>query len=237
MIDFPFLYRATLFTYTIKPETENIQRIQHLFADKGLLPSMFQENINGIPFMRFEMIVPNGDLRIRFMEQRIDIIKSVDFSDFNKISTERNFCSFALECFQRIMNNFTYKAFRVAFSGVYILKELDIQKVCNKFINQCELFSKEKLTEWNFRNVFKLNKNINGEDQLLNYCIEATSGLVESTQPNLFKSRRVILTTDLNTFQEDTIDYKFSQESIKDFFDKIAFWNEEVKESYCKLLN
>lgn len=71
----------------------------------------------------------------------------------------------------------------------------------------------------------------------MNYCIEATSGLVESTQPNLFKSRRVILTTDLNTFQEDTIDYKFSQESIKDFFDKIAFWNEEVKESYCKLLN
>ena len=237
MIDFPFLYRATVFTYTIKPETENIQRIQHLFEDKGLLPSMFQENFNGIPTMRFEMIVPNGDWRIRFLEQRIDIVKSVDFKDVTKMVKEQSFCSLAMDCFQKIMTEFGYKASRLAFSGIYILKECDFQIVYNKLIHPCELFEKEKPKEWNFRNVFRFTKSINGKPNILNYCFDANIGLVESAFPTLFKSERIILSTDINTLQEETIDYKYTQEDISDFFKNISLWNEEVKESYCKLLS
>lgn len=237
MIDFPFLYRATIFTYTIKPEADNIQRIQRLFADKGLLPSMFQENINGLPTMRFEMIFPNGDWRIRFLEQRIDIVKGVDFNDVTQMITEHNFCSLAMDCFQRIMNEFGYKTFRLAFSAIYVLKDCDFDAVYNKLMHPCELFAKEKSKEWNFRNVFRFSKSINEKINTINYCFEATIGMVESTLPALFKSERVIFTTDLNTLQEETVDYKFTQEDTLDFFKNVSFWNEEVKESYCKLLS
>lgn len=237
MIDFPFLYRATVFTYTIKPETENIRRVQHLFEDKGLLPSMFQELVNGSPIMRFEMIVPNGDWRIRFLEQRIDIVKSVDFNDVTKMVKEHDFCSLVIDCFFRIMNEFGYKAFRLAFSGIYVLKDCDFQIVYNKLIRPCELFEKEKPKEWNFRNVFRFTKSINGNLNTLNYCFDANIGVVESTLPTLFKSERIIFNTDINTLQEETIDYKYTQEDVSDFFKNISFWNEEVKDSYCKLLS
>jgi hypothetical protein len=235
MIDIKVRYQAVAFMPSIEASQSNISQLMGLFADKGLIPTTFQEvtvkTLPTQPQLRFALQSPNNEWNIRFGIDRIDISKNATDGKGNNIGTIEQFCTDVSDIFARISSKHPQKANRLALSGNVLLEEMTTEKlntVYEKLFNSIKLYSDNKPVEWNLRINSRVQKQINSMNEHLNFIseINRVSGLLNIDQ-KLVPIDRIAVNLDINTIPNN-IENRFGEIEFADFYKNIPVWHNEL---------
>jgi len=243
MIDFALKYQAVIFGSfdEITPSPDTLSYFIDKFKEKELIPSTFQEIIppTGVVKNRFIFKSLSDKWNIEFGSDRLDIKKvnrDINVSDFGNKET---FIKDVVNILQIIFEKYPRKANRISFVSQYFCKEFNEEKLNNllqKISNLSKTFKKYPPVNWNHRYVTRIDKNINGKNELINFI-----GDINRVQGNLkIDSKikefdRIELKFDINTFQ-GIQDYRFSIDDLNDFYSKVYNWEEELLNEFLNLM-
>lgn len=235
MVDIKVRYQAVAFVPGIETSQSNISQLMGLFADKGFLPTTYQEvEITPIPTppqMRFALQSQNNEWHIRFGIKRIDVIKNATDGKGNNIGQIEEFCSTSSEIFTKIFSKHLQKANRLGLSSNVLLEEMSEEKlngIYNKIFNPIQLYTENKPLEWNSRVNSRIPKIVNTFSEQINFISEINreSGLLNIDQ-NLVPIDRIAINLDINTIPNNT-ENRFGEVEITNFYKNIPTWHNEL---------
>jgi len=235
MIDIKVRYQAVAFMSSIEASQSNISQLMGLFADKGLIPTTFQEmTVMALPTqpqLRFALQSPNNEWNIRFGIDRIDIFKNATDEKGKNIGTIEQFCADVSDIFAKISSKYPQKANRLALSGNILLEEMTTEKlngVYEKLFNSIKLYSENKPVEWNLRINSRVQRQINSISEQMNFIseINRVSGLLNIDQ-KLVPIDRIAVNLDINTIPNN-IESRFGEIEFVDFYKNIPVWHNEL---------
>jgi hypothetical protein len=233
MIDIKVRYQAVAFMPSIEASQSNISQFMGLFADKGLIPTTFQEIaiMAPQPQLRFALQSTNNEWNISFGINRIDVVKNATDGKGNNIGTIEQFCTDVSDAFAKILSKYPQKANRLGLSSNVLLEEMTEDKlngVYEKLFNSTRLYSDNKPVEWNSRVNSRIQKQVNSINELMNFIseINRASGLLNIDQ-KLVPIDRIALNLDLNTIPNN-LENRFGEIEVADFYKNIPVWHNEL---------
>jgi len=256
MIDIKIKYQAVAFMPAMETTQSNISKMMELFADKGLVPTTFQEMAFGGPVpmtpqeiplsplvppmfqLRFSLNSPNNEWNIHFGIDRINIIKNPTDIKGSNLGTIEQFSADVSNFFARILK-FSQKANRLALSSNIILEEMPEEKLNNiyeKLFNPIRLYSDNKPAEWSSRSVSCIKKQVSSVEETINFVSEVNrvNGQISLNQAYMSLDR-VAINLDINTILNNS-KYRFGESEIADFYKKVSIWyNDLLNEIFEKV--
>jgi hypothetical protein len=245
MIDTKLKYQAVIFVINedITPNSKTIQRLMSdVFADYELIPNTFFElnNFNPQPTPRLRFSSINNEWNISFGATRLDIEKLPTDQKGENLGELKSFCENAIKITDRLFSVFPKKANRVSLVTDAFLTEMPSE---NLYEIYCRLFTppetliKNKPTEWNFRSVVQLQKEISNLTEDVNFigAINRMSGSFLNIENfnAAPKFDRIQVTTDINTSQFNK-EFRFDINFIKDYYSSVVSWTESFREEILK---
>jgi hypothetical protein len=241
MIDIDLKYQVVLFgSYEdIAPKPEIIKFFIESFADKGLIPTTFQEVSPAGIINRFSLSSSDGLWLIEFSTNRIDIHKTNKDIGVTEIGTIEQFIVEAKEIVAIIDSKFPKKYNRMSLNTRYLLHEMDeeaMASVYKKLNNPIDIYQENPIADWSNRAVSRIAYEISENSELCNVISEVK----RTTGNHTFNSKpakidRVELHFDLNTYQGNT-DYRFDSNSLINFLDTISKVEADLKTKYLNLI-
>ncbi|MDR1089536.1 MAG: hypothetical protein LBL79_00535 [Prevotella sp.] len=235
MIDIKVRYQAVAFVPSIEASPNNMSQLMGLFADKGLVPTTYQEvaiaPLPSQPQLRFSLQSPNNEWNIRFGINRIDVLKNAINGKGDNIGSIEQFCSDASDIFTKIYSKHPQKANRLGLSSNVLLEEMTDEKlndVYNKLFNPIKLYSDNKPLEWNSRVNSRIQKEVNSVNEQINFIseINRASGLLNIDQ-KLVPIDRIAINLDINTIPNN-IENRFGEAEVVDFYKSVFAWHNEL---------
>lgn len=230
MIDFFVNYRATIFTETISATSDNVARLVSCFADKQLLPNIYNELVEGQTSFSSVLELKNidGSFVIKFGLNRVDIfrIKQTPSMDIGSIE---DFCKLSKDCLKKILDMFPQKISRVALFISGIFKEIsssNMKDIYSNIFNTTPFIDASSLVEWNTRQVMRINFNIGSlGEELVNFVLNLSKGeLTLNNNGQINMSDRIIIEIDTNTYQHNKNE-RFGYDEVSAFWDKAVLFN------------
>ena len=231
MIDTKIVYVANIFVNNdILPNAKNITYFANEFADKGLVPTIFKQTTNLQTQNRLQLSSPNGEWIVRFLSDRIDIVKSAKSFNTN-IGEFEEFCQNAVDIWQKINKEYKKTANRIGITSTVLLKEMsedNIHKIFKKIFIPIPLFDLDKPISWENELVSRVSKLILNDNELINITVnlQRVQGRFKETD-SITEFDRVQLTLHFNTISENT-EYRFKDDAIIDFLKSGSTWQSEL---------
>jgi hypothetical protein len=233
MIDIKVRYQAVVFMPGIEANQSNISQMMGLFADKGLVPTTFQEMSIATLFsqLQFALQSPDNEWNIRFGVDRIDISKNATDKKGSNIGTIEQFCADVTDNFLKIISKHTQKANRIALSSNVFLKEIaedESQAVYLKFLKPIKIYSENIPNEWTSKMVARVPKQLNSTIEIFNFItdISKINGHFNLNKESI-PVDRIAINMDINSIPNNTIN-RFGEAEIIDFYKNSPVWHNEV---------
>jgi hypothetical protein len=231
MIDIRVRCQASVFAPSIDIDVtpQNIAAMMNLFLDKRVVPVTQQEFAfpGAPPQLRFNLTSPDNEWIIHFGIGRIDISQNQTDAKGDNIGSIEQFSTEVSDIFMRIMDKYPQKANRLAVSGNLVLKEMPphiLDEIYPKLFNPTRTYRENQPVEWNFRAVSRVEKKINGNNEILNFITAADRVTV---QMNLTPLDRVVVHLDINTVPNNAND-RFAKVDIIDFYRNVHVWYNDL---------
>lgn len=160
----------------------------------------------------------------------IDISQNLTDAKGNNIGDIKQFSTEASDIFVRIMDKYQQKAHRLAILGSLVLKEMSSQALDDlypKIFNPVSTHKENKPVEWNFRAVSRIEKEINGNSEMLNYITEISRVPVQTIFDQFISSDRIVVNLDINTVPDNT-NSRFEKLDIVDFYRNAHGWYNDL---------
>lgn len=249
MIDFFMSYRASVFTDTIETSSENISKLLMLFADRGFLPNVYNEQIpivggfgpTQIPMSSFsvlELKSNDGKFAIKFGQGRIDIVTTM-LTPSSGVGDINTFIEEADKCFKIIFAKFPRTFSRLAFASNALFKILPDDKLNDLYltlVSPIKFYSENIPIEWNIRQVSKKEIDINDNKELMNVVCSLSRSLVTINENgNISNSNRIIIDFDINTIPEN-MEKRFSMEQYNSFTSIALNCQNRILEEYKSII-
>jgi hypothetical protein len=235
MIDIKVKYQASIFTSSIEANPTNISSLMSLFADKGFIPITYQElpGINQMqqvssPPLRFSLKTADNEWVVGFRTGRIDVEKNMTDAKGKNLGEINQFGSDAKDIFIKILNKYPQRANRIALASNLIFNEMPTDVLDNvylKLVHPTKIYVENPPVEWNVRSVSRLNKIINSNAELFNFCSEIGrfSGQMNIDQ-SIAPLDRIAITLDINSIIADGRE-RFDEAGISGFCDEAPTWH------------
>jgi hypothetical protein len=234
MIDIRVKYQASIFTSSIEASPTNISSLMGLFADKELIPATYQElpatnqaPVSLTPQLRFSLKTTTNEWVVSFKTGRIDVEKNMTDAKGKNLGEIDQFGVEAKDIFIRILSKYPQRANRIALASNLILNEMPadvLDTVYLKLIHPTKTCIEHPPVEWNVRSVSHLNKMINSNVELFNFCSEIGrfSGQMSIAQ-SITPLDRIAITLDINSIISDTRE-RFDATDISEFCNEAPTW-------------
>jgi hypothetical protein len=234
MIDIRVKYQASIFTSSIEASPTNISSLMSLFADKGFIPTTYQElpAINQAPVsltspLRFSLKTANNEWIVSFRTGRIDVERNMTDAKGKNLGEIDQFGLDTKDIFSKILSKYPQRASRIALASNLILHEMPadvLGGIYLKLVHPTKTYAENPPVEWNVRSVSHLNKMINSNVELFNFCSEIGRF---SGQMNLAQSiaplDRIAITLDINSIITEGRE-RFDEAGISDFCNEAPTW-------------
>jgi len=225
MLDIRLRHQASIFVDAndIVPSPDIISSLIDVFRYKNLIPNTFQEIglTSPVPKVRLRLSTTNNEWNISFATHRIDVDKNQIEPRGSNVGELSDFCSDAIDFFERILNRFNKRANRLTLNTNGLFEEMtedQLSAVYKKLFRPPKFYDENPPFEWDWRsgsqipikilelrdslNVITMIKRVRGE-------IGGQSGV------SIFD--RLQFVPDINTTHLNT-DYRFELTHIKSFF-------------------
>jgi hypothetical protein len=234
MIDIRVKYQASIFTSSIEASAINISSMMSLFFDKGFIPVTYQELpiINqtqqvSSPPLRFSLKTADNEWLVGFRTGRIDVEKNMTGAKGKNLGEIDQFGLDAKAIFIKILTKYPQRANRIALASNLILNEMPpdvLDNVYLKLIHPTKTYVENPPVEWNIRSVSRLNKIINSNAELFNFCSEISrfSGQMNIDQ-SIAPLDRIAITLDINSIIADGRE-RFDEAGISCFCNEAPTW-------------
>jgi hypothetical protein len=253
MIDIKIRYQAVAFMPGMETNQSNISQMMGIFADKGLIPTTFQEvsmdiptpaasqemSLNfPVPQLRFSLNSPNNEWNIHFGIDKVGITKNATDIKGNNLGTIEQFSIDISSFFAKIFR-VSQKANRLALSSNVILKEMTeevLNSIYEKLFNPIQLYSDNKPTEWNSRAISRIRKQVSSAEEIINFISEINriNGQINLNQ-KFISLDRIAINLDINTIPNNS-KYRFGESEVADFYKTVSMWhNDLLKEIFEKV--
>lgn len=227
--------RCTVFTNRVVPFIPNLSRsILKLFGEdsfiSAILPMPLITPVNG---GSWELISSDSYLSVLFDQNKIDFICNMQVKPtVLKEYDAKTFLDFCVEKIEGIKGILNCNFIRLAYSPQYEIADVSIPEVADQFFKTTKFHNKE-MANYSMSNTFIKDEKILDTPVELNFL--ANWGIVErrlkSTALGIETVQDVIICTfDINTSSRQRISY--SVEALKDFYEKVLGWDEELMKNY-----
>jgi len=226
MIDVKMQYQASFFTdaQDIRPVPDTITCLMEAFRDRGLIPSAFQEigSTSPAPQPRIQLSSPNGEWRILFTTEKIDITKNPTDSRGTNIGEVSDFCSDVYDFFRRILTAIPKRGKRLALVTTFLLEKMteeELAGVYGKLFKPPAFYIEHPPFEWRWRSAASVPSAFMDPPQSQNVLLSVNRlrGEFYSTSGvEIFDRLQLIL--DINTSPENS-DYRFQLQEVKSFYE------------------
>jgi hypothetical protein len=238
MIDIRVRCQASVFAQSIDATPQNISAMMNLFLDKGVVPVTQQEFAcpGAPPQLRFSLTSPNNEWMIHFGTGRIDISQNRTDAKGDNIGKIEQFSAKVSDIFVRIMDEYQLKANRLAVSGNLVLKEMPphiLDEIYPKLFNPTRTYSENKPVEWNFRAVSRVEKKINGNNEILNYITAADRVTVQMNVNQFAPLDRIVVHLDINTVPNNA-NNRFEKLDVIDFYRNVHGWYDDLLNEFIE---
>lgn len=227
--------RCTVFTNRVVPFIPDLSRsILKLFGEdsfiSAILPMPLITPVNG---GSWELISSDSYLSVLFNQNKIDFVCNMQIKPtVLKEYDARTFLDFCVEKIEGIKEILNCNFIRLAYSPQYEIADVSIPEVADQFFKTTKFHNKE-MANYSMSNTFIKDEKILDTPVELNFL--ANWGIVErrlkSTALGIETVQDVIICTfDINTSSRQRISY--SVEALKDFYEKVLGWDEELMKNY-----
>ena len=227
--------RCTVFTNRLVPFIPNLSSsILNLFGKdsfiSAILPVPIIPPING---GSWELISSDSYLSVLFDQNKIDFvfnmqIKPTVLQEYNA----RTFLDFCVKKIEKIKGILDCNFIRLAYSPQYEIADVSIPEAADQFFKNTKFHDKE-MGNYSMSNTFIKDEKILDTPVELNFL--ANWGIakrrLKSTALGIETVQDIITCTfDINTSSRQRISY--SMEALKDFFEKVLAWDDELMKNY-----
>ncbi len=227
--------RCTVFTNRVVPFIPNLSRsILNLFGEDSFISAVFPmpliPSVNG---GSWELISSDSYLSVLFDQNKIDFvcnmqIKPAVLQEYDA----KTFLGFCIERIEELKGILNCNFIRLAYSPQYEIVDVSIPELANQFFKNTNFHNKE-MANYSMSNTFIKDEKI--LDTLVELNFLANWGIAErrlkSTTLGIETVQDIIACTfDINTSSRQRISY--SMEALKDFYEKVLVWDEELMKNY-----
>lgn len=232
--------RGTIFVPRVDYNTANLRKMQEAFP--GYLPSMISpialpDFVPGMGVFKnnsWRLVSSDQTESISFYEDKIDIITNSNELPYNVELLHKQSQHF-LETFMKIISAFSFKSSRLAIAPTLFIPFLENEQngihEFTKKIFAFHQFNGSELANCDFSQVYRVPKNLNGSDYLINHLTRFSTEMFQTQVGNVIHiGERLILAVDINTFVNPV--YSFDEIALKDFYTNSPTWCEELLSDY-----
>lgn len=227
--------RCTVFTNRVVPFIPNLSHsILNLFGEDSFISAVFPmpliPSVNG---GSWELISSDSYLSVLFDQNKIDFvcnmqIKPAVLQEYDA----KTFLGFCIERIEELKGILNCNFIRLAYSPQYEIVDVSIPELANQFFKNTNFHNKE-MANYSMSNTFIKDEKI--LDTLVELNFLANWGIAErrlkSTTLGIETVQDIIACTfDINTSSRQRISY--SMEALKDFYEKVLVWDEELMKNY-----
>lgn len=235
MIDIKLLYIVNIYVSNdIIPNAKNITYFVNEFEDMGFVPTNFKQVTNSQSHNRLQLSSPDNEWVIRFLDDRIDIVKSMKSISNNSIGEFDNFCQNAIIIWQKINKQYNKTASRIGITTNVLLKEMsdeNLKSIFEKLFIPIRLYNLDNPISWEDELISRVSKKILSNDELMNVAVNLKRVQGQyNDEDNLTDFDRVQLSLHINTISENT-EYRFKDDAIIDFLKSVSSWQSELSNS------
>lgn len=225
----------------ISPNVDVIKYFIEVFADRGLIPSQFNElsfdiaGGAGKNANRLSLTSKDSSWNIRFSHDRADfVLTNIDIGKFSMLS-KADFLSDFNEIHARINEKFPKKIKRLGFVNQYLITGIPIDDVSKKISRTPEIMTDTPSIEFSNKVATRTTIKV-PEEEIMNISGELrwlrTNMKIEN-QDKIFDG--LLMTIDINTLGEKT-EYRIDADKIKNILAESTTIEDSVREGYLKLL-
>jgi len=238
MIDIRLKHQASIFVNAndILPTPDRISSLIDVFRDKNFIPNTFQEMsiTSPLPKARLRLSTINNEWNIAFATQRIDVDKNQIEPRGSNVGELSDFCSEAIDIFERILKMFNKRANRFTLNTNGLFEEMTedrLSSIYKKLFRLPKFYDENPPFEWDWRSASRIPIKILDLTDNLNVItiIKRIRGDI-SGQGGITTFDRLQFAPDINTTDLNT-DYRFELAHIKDFLPQaLAIHNMLIKQ-------
>lgn len=207
----------------ITPSPDIISPLIDIFRDKTFIPNTFQEigPPSPVPKVRLRLSTTNNEWNIAFATHRIDIDKNPIEPRGSNLGELSDFCSEAMDFFERILNKFNKRANRLTLNTNGLFEEMteaQLSTIHTKLFKTTKFYSENPPFEWDWRSVSEIPiKILELTDSLYVIIILKRVRGEIGGQSGVSKLDRIQCSPDINTSGQNT-NYRFGLPHIKNYF-------------------
>jgi len=225
MIDIRLKHQASIFVNAndILPSPDIISSLIDVFRDKNFIPNTFQEIgfTSPLPKARLRLSTTNNEWNIAFATHRIDVDKNQIEPRGSNVGELSDFCSDAIDFFERILNRFNKRANRFTLNTNGLFEEMTedrLSSIYKKLFRTPKFYDENPPFEWDWRSASRIPIKILDLTDNLNVVtiIKRVRGEIGG-QSGVATFDRLQFAPDINTTDLNT-DYRFELTHIKNFF-------------------
>jgi hypothetical protein len=233
MLDVKLLYVATVFVQgnDIIPNVKNITFLVKEFEDKGLIPNNFRNEKSNNSRNNLQLSNSNNELIVRFLENRIDIVRAKQPETNDSIGEFDSFCDEAIEIWQRINKEYHKKGSRLGVTSHSLwnnLSEEKLQNIYSKIFTPLPIKELEAPINWENHIVSRVTKQILNKDETINLGlgIDRLQGNYKE-KDSLIDFDGIKIAIDINTISEND-NFRFEDTEITAFLSSAKIWNNDL---------
>src|SRR5690554_3572486 len=219
----------------ISPNVDVIKYFIEVFADRGLIPSQFNElsfdiaGGAGKNANRLSLTSKDSSWNIRFSHDRADfVLTNIDIGKFSMLS-KADFLSDFNEIHARINEKFPKKIKRLGFVNQYLITGIPIDDVSKKISRTPEIMTDTPSIEFSNKVATRTTIKV-PEEEIMNISSELrwlrTNMKIEN-QDKIFDG--LLMTIDINTLGEKT-EYRIDADKIKNILAESTTIEDSVRE-------
>jgi len=245
MFDIYGKFQASIFidASDITPTSPYFSKLFDILKDRGLLPSIVQENNSIITpnnAHRLRLQSPTNLWSVTFLSNRIDIEKMSVIGEPNSLGDISNFIEEVNIIFCKISSVFAEKGSRIALITGGLLKEMDsasLSNVYNKIFSVLPFYNENIPFEWSWKSTSKSIIKINNEDESINVNTFLNRGIGKiNLQTSFMDYDRVVVDFDLNSVMENE-SKRFSLDSLHGAFISLLNIRSEIIDQINHMIN
>lgn len=227
----------------IKPKPEIISELLALFSQKNMLPGTFQEISfpMQVPQTRIRLESENHEWVLNIGTLRIDVEHNLakdigdESGDFIKSSVNE-----AIEILRLFLNNYKIKGHRLALNTKGFLPEQPktlLDNIYTDIISPIEFYTINVPTEWNSRSVSRVERDLNGEKEIINVINTVNRAIGQYSVNGESKDfDRIAIGFDINTYQGNS-NTRFDSDNIDSFYQTSLIIRDEILDQLRIKLN
>jgi hypothetical protein len=225
MIDIKLKYQASIFVDAddIAPSPDIISSLIDVFRDRNLVPNTFSEigPTPPVPKVRLRLSTTNNEWNVAFGTRRIDVDKNPVEPKGSNVGELSDFCSDAIDFFERILKRFNKRANRLSLNTNGLFEEMtkdQLSAVYKKLFSPTKFYDENPPFEWDWRSVSLIPINILELKDSLNVItiIKRIRGEI-GDQSGISLFDRLQFAPDINTTDRNT-DYRFELTHMRSFY-------------------